>query len=166
MPHETAAISVQVLCTPYNHVPCHFMQSHICKVYACSAVTCHLHFFQNDRESFTCYCGNTRVSTESQSRRRKFSHHSCRGSNPWPFNHDSSALTTELSPPFPTKKYWRWSSLRWGVTWNWRQGNILLCKGEVHMHRKWANWRGWSWRCCSRRCGSSICWTDPQHAHI
>ena len=42
--HETAAISVQVLCTPYNHAPCHFMQSHIHKVYACLAVTCHLHF--------------------------------------------------------------------------------------------------------------------------
>ena len=37
-----------VLCTPYNHAPCHFMQSHIRKVYACLAVTCHLHFWQND----------------------------------------------------------------------------------------------------------------------
>ena len=50
MPHETAAISAQVLCTPYNHAPCHFMQSHIRKVYACLAVTCHLHFWQNDRD--------------------------------------------------------------------------------------------------------------------
>ena len=48
VPHETAAVSAQVLCTPYNHAPCHFMQSHICKVYACLAVTCHLHFWQND----------------------------------------------------------------------------------------------------------------------
>ena len=38
-----------ILCTPYNHAPCHFMQSHICKVYVCLAVTCHLHFWQNDR---------------------------------------------------------------------------------------------------------------------
>ena len=38
-----------ILCTPHNHAPCHFMQSHICKVYACLAVTCHLHFWQNDR---------------------------------------------------------------------------------------------------------------------
>ena len=36
--------SRRVLCTPYNHAPCHFMQSHIRKVYACLAVTCHLHF--------------------------------------------------------------------------------------------------------------------------
>ena len=38
-----------VLCAPYNHAPCHFMQSHIRKVYACLAVTCHLRFWQNDR---------------------------------------------------------------------------------------------------------------------
>ena len=49
VPHETAAISAQVLCTPYNHAPCHFMQSHIHKVYACLAVTCHLHSWQNDQ---------------------------------------------------------------------------------------------------------------------
>ena len=49
VPHETAAVSAQVLCTPYNHAPCHFMQSHIRKVHACLAVTCHLHFWQNDR---------------------------------------------------------------------------------------------------------------------
>ena len=33
-----------------HHAPCHFMQSHIRKVYACLAVTCHLHFWQNDRD--------------------------------------------------------------------------------------------------------------------
>ena len=48
VPHETAAISAQLLCTPYNHAPCHFMQSHIRKVYTCLAVTCHLCFCQND----------------------------------------------------------------------------------------------------------------------
>jgi len=48
--HETAAISAQVLYTPYNHAPCHFMQSHIHKVYVCLAVTCHLHLWQNDRD--------------------------------------------------------------------------------------------------------------------
>ena len=26
VPHETTAISAQVLCTPYNYAPCHFMQ--------------------------------------------------------------------------------------------------------------------------------------------
>ena len=50
VPHETAAVSAHVLCTPYNRAPCHFMQSHIRKVYACLAVTSHLHFWQNDRD--------------------------------------------------------------------------------------------------------------------
>ena len=50
VPHETAAVSAHVLCTPYNHAPCHFMQSHIRNVYACLAVTCHLHLWQNDRD--------------------------------------------------------------------------------------------------------------------
>ena len=50
VPHETAAISAQVLFTPYNHAPYHFMQSHIRKVYVCLALTCHLHFWQNDRD--------------------------------------------------------------------------------------------------------------------
>ena len=50
MPHETTAVLAQVLWTPYNHAPCHFVQSYIHKVYACLAVTCHLHFWQNDRD--------------------------------------------------------------------------------------------------------------------
>ena len=48
--HETAAVSAQVPYTPYNHAPCDFMQSHIRKVYVCLAVTCHLHFWQNDQD--------------------------------------------------------------------------------------------------------------------
>ena len=47
--HETAAVSAQVLCTPYNPAPCHFKATYV-KVYACLAVTCHLHFWQNDRD--------------------------------------------------------------------------------------------------------------------
>ena len=37
--------SQRVLCTPYNHALCHFMQSHIRHVHACS---CHLRFWPND----------------------------------------------------------------------------------------------------------------------
>ena len=40
-----------------------------------------------------------RVSTESRPWRRKFSRRSSSDSNPRPFNHESGALTTELSPP-------------------------------------------------------------------
>ena len=114
VPQESAARESQsrrVLCTPYNHAPYHFMQSHICKVYACLAVTCHLHFWQNDGGSFTCYCSNTgggtdtkiRVSTESWPWRRKFSRCSSRDSNPRHFNHESGALTTVLFTLFRTE---------------------------------------------------------------
>ena len=48
VPRETE--TAQVLRTPYNDAPCHFMQSHIHKVHACLAVICHLHFWQNDKD--------------------------------------------------------------------------------------------------------------------
>ena len=109
MPHETAAVSAQVLCTPYNHAQCHFMQSHIRKVYACLTVTCHLHFWQNDRGLLRA----TAVTRgwngyRNKSQRRKLTLEkkilpqasSCRDLNPRPFDHESGALTTELSP-FP-----------------------------------------------------------------
>ena len=47
--HMKLLPSQHVLCTPYNHAPCHFMQSHVHKVYVCLAVTCRLRFCQNDR---------------------------------------------------------------------------------------------------------------------
>ena len=81
------------------------MQSHIRKVYACLAVTCHLHFWQNDRDLLRAtvvtrgWNGYRNKSTESRPWRRKFSHRSSRDSNPRPFNHESGALTTELSTP-------------------------------------------------------------------
>ena len=40
--------SWHVLCISYNHALCHAIQSHIRKVHTCFAVTCHLHFQQND----------------------------------------------------------------------------------------------------------------------
>ena len=46
--HMKLLPSQRILCTPYNHASCHFMQSHIRKVHACLAVTCYLHFWQND----------------------------------------------------------------------------------------------------------------------
>ena len=105
VPHETAAVSAQILCTPYSHAPCHFIQSHIRNgvcVFSCNLPHALLAEWPG---SFTCYCGNTGmeripkwVSTESRSRRIKFSRRSSRDSNPRPFNHESGALTTELSP--------------------------------------------------------------------
>ena len=48
--HMKLLPSGRVLCTLYNHAPCHFMQSHIRKMHACLAVTFHLHFWQTDRD--------------------------------------------------------------------------------------------------------------------
>ena len=49
MPHATTAVlarSVHTIqpCT----MSCHFMQNNILRVHTCLAVTCHLHFWQND----------------------------------------------------------------------------------------------------------------------
>ena len=97
-------LSRRVLCTPYNHALCQFLQSHICKVHACLTVTCHLHFGQNDRDLL-----HATVVTQGRNRYRNKSQHRkstleknillplLRESIPWPFNHESSALTTELS---------------------------------------------------------------------
>ena len=105
MPHETAAISARSV---YTIQPCHFMQRHIRKVYACLAVTCHLHFWQNDRDLLRAtavtrgWKGYQNKSTESRPRRRKFSCCSCRDSNLQPFSHESGTLTTVLTAiPLP-----------------------------------------------------------------
>ena len=83
--------------------------------------------------SFMCYCGNTGVeripdwvSTESWPLRRKFSHHSSRDSNPRPFNHESGALTTELSPPLSSSFYLPSSSVT--------KSDQNLCFGQDHAH--------------------------------
>ena len=69
VPHETAAVSAQVLCTPYNHALCQFMQSHIRKVDAGLAVSCHLHFWQNDRDLFGVTQGWNGYQNKSQHRK-------------------------------------------------------------------------------------------------
>ena len=112
MPHETAVVSAQVLCTPYNHAPCHFMQNHIRKVHAYLAVPCHLHFWQNDRGLLRATAvtrGGTdtevRVSTESGPQRRKISRRPCGDSNRRPFDHESGALAlaARTAPRAPCK---------------------------------------------------------------
>ena len=96
-------LSTTFLCTPYNHAPCHFMQSHIRKVYACLAVTCHLHFWQNDwgllrATAVTQGWNGYRNKVDPEKKIFPLLLH---GSNLWPFSHESGTLTTELSPPLP-----------------------------------------------------------------
>ena len=104
VPHETASVSAQVLYIPYNHAPCHFMQNHIRKAYACSAVTCHLHFWQNDRillRATAVTRGWNGYRNKSQHRKLTMEKNNLpsllRDSNPRPFNQESGDLTTELS---------------------------------------------------------------------
>ena len=96
----------RVLWTQYNHALCHFMQSHIRTMYACLAVTCHLHFWQNDRDLLRA----TAVTRGWNGYRNKSQHRKStlekiilppllQGFKP--FLHESGALTTELSPPLP-----------------------------------------------------------------
>ena len=85
-----------------------FNKIHIRKVYACLAVTCHLHFWQNDRD----FLRATVVARGWNGYRNKSQHRKStlekkilppfqQGFEPRPFNHESGALTTELSPPPP-----------------------------------------------------------------
>ena len=127
MPHETAAVLVQVLCTPYNHAREKSLEMRVClwpefdcpevtlcgwqdikiqllllhKVYACLAVTCHLHFWQNDQDLLRATAVTRRWNrywNKSQHRKwtleKKIILPLLR-----PFNHESGTLTTELSPP-------------------------------------------------------------------
>ena len=51
MPRETAVVSARSVYTIQScTMSRHFMQSHIRRMHLCLAVTCHLHFWQNDRD--------------------------------------------------------------------------------------------------------------------
>ena len=107
--HMKLLPSRPVLCPLCSHAPCHVMQSHIHEVHACLAVTCPLHFWQNDGD-LLCATVVTRTCNgywdKSQHRNlpwRRKTCCSCRDSNLWPFNHKFSALTTELSL-FPSEQ--------------------------------------------------------------
>ena len=67
------------------------------RVYAYLGVTCHLHFWQNDRGLLRAIAVTRGWSGQSWLWRRKFSRRSCLDSNSQPFDHKSSALTNELS---------------------------------------------------------------------
>ena len=111
---------------PYTSLQCHFIQSHIGRVYVCLAVTCHLHFWQNDFDLLrttadTCACNG--YQSKSQHRkltwRRNFSCCSCWDSNLRPFDYESSALTTGLSP-LPRHMIWENASSEVTLTVLWK----------------------------------------------
>ena len=102
---ETAAVWAHFV---YTMQPCtmsrHFMQSHIRRLYACLAVTCYLHFWQNDRDPL-CAIAVTRgwggYRNKSQHRKltleKKILPPLLWGFEPPTFDHEPGALTTELS---------------------------------------------------------------------
>ena len=103
--HVKLLASRRVLCTPYNHAPCHFMQSHIRKVHACLTVTCYMHFWQNDRDVLRATAvtrGWNGYRNKSQHRKltleKKILPPFLQGLETRSFSHESGALTTELSP--------------------------------------------------------------------
>ena len=110
--HMKMLPSRRVLCRSYNHAPYHFMQSHIRKVHACLAVTCHLHCRQNDRGLLRAIAITRELNgyrNMSQHRKltleKKYLPPLLHLSSPLPppFDHESDALTTELfSSPSPT----------------------------------------------------------------
>ena len=83
-----------------------FNKSHIRKVYACLAVTCHLHFWQNDRDFLRVTVvtrGWNGYRNKSQHRKstleKKILPPLLQGFEPATFQSRGDALTTELSPP-------------------------------------------------------------------
>ena len=102
--HMKLLPSRHILCTPDNHAPCHFMQSHVHKVYACLAVTCHLRFWQNDRNLLRATAvtqGWNRYQNKCQhwklTLEKKILLPLQQGFEPATFWYMSGALTTELS---------------------------------------------------------------------
>ena len=103
--HMKLLPSQRILCTQYNYAPCHFMHSHICKVHAYLAVTCHLHFWQHGQD-LLCATAVTQGWNRyrSKSQRRKLTLENkillplLQGFKPQLFYHEPSALTSELSP--------------------------------------------------------------------
>ena len=118
--HETAAVLVHVLCTPYDHAPVYcvtYSKPHARGACGYLASAC----FAEWPGSFTCYCGNAgmgmdskiAVSTESWPWRRKFSCRSIQELNMWHFDWVQHP-TTELPKG---KKKWSYKMRDLPLEW-------------------------------------------------
>ena len=193
VPCETAASSAQVMFTyrsftSYNHAPVHFIQSQTGSVHvfvcvcvcacvrACLAVTCHLHFWQNDRNLLLWGGTDTkiRVSTEKADLEKKIlppqllqglepatSSSQILQSNHWAIPTTPLHQTPKAHPP-----PWRqissagalWSP--WCCPWQWsHQWGRSACPQSSRRADQisWprpasAVWMWAGWRCDPRRC--------------
>ena len=98
---------------PCTILQCHFMQSHIRRVHVSSAVTCHLHFWQNDREYFHSIAvtqGWNGYRNKSQHRmltlNKKILPPLCQDSNQQRVMRSTSELCLQLSYPLTWALLW------------------------------------------------------------
>ena len=108
---ETAAVPAHVLCTPYAHAPAYsFVGSHIRSgVHARLAVTCHLLFWQNDRNLFRATERERRGGTKKEmnqhrkltleKKRKKKSSAAAAGTRTRYLSSNSPHSTAEVFPP-------------------------------------------------------------------
>ena len=123
--HVKLLPSRSVLCTPYNHAPCH--------VSSCKAtyVGCHSTFGRITGIIFIYFYCAIAVTRGWNGYRNKSQHKNvgpreenspCRDSNPRPFDHESGVLTTVLSP-LPISSFGAdrnvWTSLQTSCTVAW-----------------------------------------------
>ena len=102
VPRETAAVSARSV---YTIQPCTISRHFIAWVRACLALTCHLHFWQNNRDFLRASAVTRRWNGyRNKIQRRKLTLQEkilpplLPGLEPGTFNHESDALTTDLSP--------------------------------------------------------------------
>ena len=139
-----------LLCTPYNYAPCHITSFEATYVRCVCVLPPAL--LNNDRDLLRATAitqGWDRDQNKSQhinqtqswTCRRKFAPHSCWDSNPWPFDHASSALTTEpslLSVQCPTRRAWSWSTQTQSGGESFFQVQGALTTGQDHHVTQWS----------------------------
>ena len=96
--HRFGASSVYTI-QPCTRLQCHFIEDHIGRIYACLTVTCHLHFWQNDRGLLRATAvtrGWNGYRNKSQHRKLTLEKKNYLAAPPGTFRHESDALTTAI----------------------------------------------------------------------
>ena len=121
----------------------HLMQSHIRRVHGCLAVTCHLHFRQNDRDLLRAtaitwgWNGNRNKSQNRKlslgEKEKEITKWSCRDSNPWPFFRSRVRRSNHWTIPAPQRERQR-TAAQWlnFVPTSWQNStvssNVFVCR--------------------------------------
>ena len=144
-------MSFDILGTSCDQSEARFNKSHIRKVYACLAVTCHLHFWQNDRDLLLATVvtrGWNGYRNKSQHRKstleKKILPPFQQGFEPATFQSRVRTLTTELSPPPISAAQHSASSYELASARSWSRGKcmispLLLRRDERHVCKIWVS---------------------------